>query len=305
MPLSPGERIGFIREIATLLDKQEWPDIDLVLDQHGLPTTDDWNGGPGKRAYVVAMIQRASDDDLRGLHGFLTGTSGQSMPGASPFKSDRLRLFLSHLTSHRDLVGEVGRVLGVYGIDAFVAHDSITPSKEWQQVIEAGLSECDALVVFFHKGFLESVWCDQEVGWVMGRSRPILPLAFDVMPHGFVSKLQAKKCADLKQHQVAPAVIDWLVSQPTLHPRLAASLTSSFVDSGSWDQTRRLSRLMEQVRGFTDDQLEAMGAAAESNVDVRACDVFGTPGPEWVAKFVAERRMPSPAVASTVWPTAF
>lgn len=290
MPLIPGERIAFIRESAELLDKEEWSDLDLVLSQHGLPIADSFNGG--KREYVIAMIQHASDENLESLHSYLTGSSSQVVPGSSPFKSDRARLFLSHLSVHRELVGEVGRALSFYGIDAFVAHDSIEPSLEWQKVIEAGLSDCDAMVAFVHDGFLGSVWCDQEVGWVMGRNRPILPLAFDAMPHGFAAKYQAKKCADIPQHKLAPLVLDWLVEQKTLHGRLAASLSWAFVNSGSWDRTRSLTALMGRVTGFTDDQLDEMTAAAESNVNIREADIGGTRGPAWVAAFVAERRTP-------------
>jgi hypothetical protein len=273
-----------------LLDKQEWTDLDLILGQHGLSVADSWDGS--KREYVIAMIQHAADNELQSLHGFLTGSSGQVVPGSSPFKSDRLRLFLSHLSVQRDLVGDVGRALGLFGIDAFVAHDSIDPSLEWQRVIEAGLSDCDAMVTFFHTGFLESVWCDQKIGWVMGRNRPILPLAFDAMPHGFAAKYQAKKCAALPRTRVAPVVVEWLVEQRTLHSRLAASLTWALINSGSWDRTRSLSQLLPRVNGFTDDQLDQMTAAADSNINVSACDISGTPGPQWVAAFVAERRTP-------------
>jgi hypothetical protein len=308
MALTAGQRIEYIREIATLLDKEEWADLDLILSQHGLSTSDYWNGGDGKRDYVVAMIQNDTDEKLSTLHSYLTeasgtGTSGSRVPGNSPFKSDRLRLFLSHLSAKRDLVGECGRVLGFYGVDAFVAHDSIEPSREWQSVIEAGLSDCDAMVAFFHSGFRESNWCDQEVGWVMGRSRPILALAFDTMPHGFVAKLQAVPCVNVVSSRLPHLIVDWAIEQQTLHPRLAASLTAALVDSSSWDRTRRLSDLMERVSGYTDDQLEAMEAAAATNSQIRECDIHGVSGPKWVANFVAQRRTPLPTTTTDAWPT--
>ena len=298
MTLLPGERIAFIRESAELLDKEEWTDLDLILGQHGLPISETWTGS--KREYVVAMIQHTEDGLLQSLHGYLTGSSGQTVPGSSPFKSDRLRLFVSHLSTQRDLVGDVGRALSYIGIDAFVAHDSIDPSLEWQKVIEAGLADCDALVAFFHSGYLESVWCDQEIGWVMGRNRPILPLAFDAMPHGFAAKYQAKRCAGVTTNLLAPSIVEWLLEQRTLHSRLAASLTWAFVNSGSWDRTRSLSQLMERVSGFTDDQLERLNSAAETNNQISACDVFGKPGPQWVAEFVAKRRTPL-STGETAW----
>lgn len=291
MALTAGQRIAMIRESATLLDKEDWGEIDLVLGQHQLSTSDQWSSDASKRSYVIEMIQHGADDRLASLHAYLTSQSDQPLiPGQSPFKSDRLRLFLSHLTTERDLIGEVGRVLGLYGIDAFVAHDAIEPSQEWQQVIEAGLTDCDALVAFVHKGFLESKWCDQEVGWVMGRKRPMLILSFDAMPHGFMAKFQAKACANLRPEQIPVVILEWLVEQKTLHTRLASSLTEAFVNSRSWNFTRATARLMEKISAFSDDQLASLEAAAQQNVDIKDCNIFGVSGPEWVAQFVAERR---------------
>jgi hypothetical protein len=42
--MRPAERIRAIKEIAALLGKREWPEIDLVLRQHRAPTTDEWEG---------------------------------------------------------------------------------------------------------------------------------------------------------------------------------------------------------------------------------------------------------------------
>jgi TIR domain len=177
MELTPGERISLIRESATLLDKQEWSEIDLVLEQHGLRTSD---GGvwDTKSAYITDMIKNASNGDLAKLHEYLIGEVTSSPARQSPWSGERLRLFCSHLAQHKQIVGQVGDCLARYGIEPFIAHDSIEPSKEWVSVIEAALTDCDAMVVFLHSGFRESHWCDQEVGWAFGRKRPILPLNY-------------------------------------------------------------------------------------------------------------------------------
>ncbi len=279
-----------INECATLLDKSDWPEIDLILDQHGMMTTDMWDGD--KRPYVIQMIKASSDIELETLYSYLTSESDHSTPGKSPFKGDRLRLFLSHLALHRELVGAAGQRLAQYGIEAFVAHDNIEPSLEWQQVIEAALSDCDAMAVFLHEGFRDSLWCDQEVGWALGRGRPMLPLAFDLNPYGFMAKLQALKCAGMHGIHVGDAIAEWLVKVPTLHAALAESLSHALRHSSSWDFTRMLVPLLEQVTTFTEDQLARMEEAAQVNVDVRECNIGMTRGPEWVAQFTRARRSP-------------
>ena len=72
--MTPGERIALITESARLLEAREWPELDLILRQFGLRTSDDgqWNS---KYAYVIEMIDPAADAALRQLHTFLVGES--------------------------------------------------------------------------------------------------------------------------------------------------------------------------------------------------------------------------------------
>ena len=44
------------------------------------------------------------------------------------------RLFLSHTHPHRREVGLLSSALSAHGVAAFVAHDAIQPTKEWQDV---------------------------------------------------------------------------------------------------------------------------------------------------------------------------
>lgn len=290
MPLTPAERIPLIRESATLLDKQEWAEIDLVLGQFGLPISD--FGADSKTAYVIDMVKNAADDALLSLHGYLIGeATGAPATGSGPWSGDNLRLFASHLAKHKAVVGQVREELARFGVEAFVAHDSIEPSKEWAQVIENALAECDAMIVFLHEGFKESIWCDQEVGWALGRQRPVLPLNYGLHPYGFLGKYQDQPCGNAFPAQVADYVLDWLTKTPSLQARLAHGLVDAFVNSGSWNFTRRVVPYLERMTSVNDDDLTRMEVAARDNIDVRECALPPQlTGPEWVAQFVAKRR---------------
>lgn len=289
MTLTRGQRIDMISQCATLLDALDWTKLDLILNQHGFNTWSDWEE-PTQLDYIVRVIRDASDDVIEELHGYLLSSGDGAAVTASPFNSNKVRLFLSHLSAHRQYVGEVGRYLDQFGIDAFVAHDSIEISKEWQQVIEDGLSDCDGMVVFLHDGFGTSVWCDQELGWVMGRKRPVMLLGFDQMPHGFASKFQALPAATLTAAAAGMAVVRWVLSQKTLTPRVAESLSIAFAGSTSYDRTRFLIPYLEQVDSFTDDQLSRIETAAKTNSQVRDANYEFKPVTQWVASFVAARR---------------
>ena len=236
------------------------------------------------------MIGGATDNQLELLHHYLTGSDPTSFNHLSPFSSAGLRLFLSHVSGERELVGEVGRQLELIGIDSFVAHDSIEPSEAWQDVIEAGLTDCDSLIAFVHPGFASSKWCDQEVGWVLGRKVPILALTFGSSPHGFLAKYQAKDCSTQEADRIATTIQDWLISQRTLQTRLAESFTHAFVESRSFHRTRMMSGLLSKIASYTDDQLSRLEASVERNNNVGDVYIGNLNGPKWVASFVNSQR---------------
>ena len=79
-------------------------------------------------------------------------------------------------------------MLETRGIHCFVAHIDIEPTREWQDEIESALETCDALAAYLTPDFVISRWCDQEVGFCVGRALPILPIRMGVDPHGFIAK---------------------------------------------------------------------------------------------------------------------
>jgi hypothetical protein len=88
---------------------------------------------------------------------------------------DQLRLFVSHTSSQKTAVHGLKGALAFSGVDAFVAHDSIEPTKEWQGEIEQALATCDALIAWLTPDFHSSLWTDQEVGSCVGRGVMIIP----------------------------------------------------------------------------------------------------------------------------------
>lgn len=279
-----------IRECAALLEMYQEGDLRLILGQHGFRSElDPWSSSI--REDILAAIKDAPDSDLASLHTYATGKASGGPPGSSPWtRNDQLRLFCSHLAAHRDLVGEVERYLESFGVKSFVAHDSIEPSREWQAVIESALDECDAMIVFLHDGFDVSRWCDQEVGWALGRRRPVLPLNLGLHPYGFLGKLQDQPCVGRNAFQISRLVMEWLSKTPSLHASLAGGLVEAFASSGSWDFTRSVVPYLERIEALSDDQLSRMETAAKENIDVTACRINQQTGPEWVADYVAKRR---------------
>ena len=107
------------------------------------------------------------------------------------WKPGYFRLFISHLSECKKSASNLKECLQNYGIDGFVAHEDITPSKEWEQEIEAALFSLDALCAIVVPGFEKSNWCDQEVGIALGRKKMVFSIKKGKNPYGFFGKYQA------------------------------------------------------------------------------------------------------------------
>ena len=109
------------------------------------------------------------------------------------WKAGYLRLFLSHVSAHKDAVAKLKSELLDRGISAFVAHEDITPSSEWQHEIELALNFMDALAALLTPDFHQSNWTDQEIGFALGRGVRVISVNWGANPYGFAGKNQALK----------------------------------------------------------------------------------------------------------------
>jgi hypothetical protein len=181
--MRPGERIKLIKEAAVSLVERPWPEIQLTLRQHGLNTYelrgDSWNE-PTVDEYCIDQIAEAGDETLIDLHAYLLGEDaapGMQQASDRPWGSNPVAVFVSHRHEDAEFVAQVRDVLSkFYGIDAFVAHNDINPSAAWRATIRTALASCHFMVAVLHEKFHDSQWCDQEVGWAMGRGVPIMPV---------------------------------------------------------------------------------------------------------------------------------
>ncbi len=109
------------------------------------------------------------------------------------WRNGYFRLFISHLTANKDSASNLKKCLALYGIDCFVAHKDIRPSKEWEVEIEKALFTMDALCAIVVPDFIKSQWCDQEVGIALGQRKLVLSIDKGNIPYGFFGKYQAIK----------------------------------------------------------------------------------------------------------------
>ncbi|HBT75748.1 MAG TPA: hypothetical protein DEB39_02220 [Planctomycetaceae bacterium] len=109
------------------------------------------------------------------------------------WEQGKFRVFLSHKSEDKVQVGMLRDRLRIWGIHAFVAHEDIEPTAEWQKTIENALATMDSFVALMTDKFHDSNWTDQEVGYAMGSGVPIIAVNLGINPYGFIGKYQAIK----------------------------------------------------------------------------------------------------------------
>ena len=108
---------------------------------------------------------------------------------------NQFKVFLSHKATCKEETSKLKRELEKYGINAFVAHNDIEPTKEWQNEIEKALLSMDAFVALITEDFHDSEWTNQEIGFSLAFEIPHIYINLDGNPKGFAAKIQALKCS--------------------------------------------------------------------------------------------------------------
>lgn len=295
-----GERIELLKNLADRLgaDDYSWEDRRLVLYQFGFRVgdPDDWDGTA--RAYVIWHLEDASDETLVELDEYLLGGSSRDVldPANLPWESGTFRLFISHTSANAELAGKLRGYFAPWRIDAFVAHTTIEPTREWERVIEAALSSCHALTALVSDDFVTSRWCDQEVGYCLARRVPIVPVRLGVDPHGFIAKFQA---ARVEPPQTAPWITDGifraLARHAALRELMVAPVVHRFAATTNVDGARENFPLLHDVPAelWTRDLVELAERALEDNSQLRNANLVSPvaqPIPEATRELLAPIR---------------
>jgi hypothetical protein len=107
-----------------------------------------------------------------------------------------MQAFLSYQTEDRHIAAKVREFLNSIAVPAFMAHEDINVSREWQKVILDEILKADLFIAILSKNYFRSQYCMQESGIAIFRiaGMTIIPLSTDesVSP-GFMAHIQSKR----------------------------------------------------------------------------------------------------------------
>jgi len=265
-----------IQQISGRLQDLQWVDLDLTLRQFGLPWDEEWRGD--KVSYCVEHVEQGEEGKLLDLYEHLHGAKFELLPhgdGTHLWREDYFRLFLCHISSSKKLMSAVKANLLPSAVDAFVAHDDIEPTREWEQEIEAALETCDALAAFLTPDFHESLWTDHEVGFCVRRRVLIIPVRMGMDPYGFLGRYQALTPGKRDAAWIANALFDILLDHALTAERMAPAVVKMLENSGSFAAAKQNMDYVKRIKRWPPSLLRRLEEAIEANSQVEGA--WGVP----------------------------
>ena len=270
MALSKSARVKLIQKITVHLEKEEWPIIDLTLKQFGFPVTDIWEGTT--KAYLVEMLTQGNESDLTELAEHIDsdapGESIVPLADVDYWETGKLRTFISHLSGNKKQASDLQDQLSSFGLTGFVAHKDIHPTSEWQTEIEAALATCELMVALVYPGFKESEWCDQEIGYALGKGVPVFTIRVGADPTGFVSRFQAFNGKGKTAAKVAVEIFDAAIAHKQMQVRMAEILLAMFESSGSFAAARDHIGYLERLTHWKPSYSKRIRKALKENYEI-------------------------------------
>lgn len=292
--LRPGERIKMITEAATSLVSRSWSEACLICREFNF-TVDDPDYEPND-GWWMQTLQQSNTGNLAALYEFLFDNEETPQP-TGKWAAAPLFVFLCHLSAQRDFATRLQDRLRKHGIESFLAHKDIEPSKTWRDEIRAVLASCHAFVALLHTGFYKSEWCNQEVGWALARHIPITPVRFPESEerNGFLADFQEINMSREDEWFLSRQIFMTLFNDPRTHDAGVRALAEAFVNSWSFDTTRWLWELIAAEPRLESEQLRRLEHAVSTNRQVhQAVTRDGTPIPELVSQLVKRHEPPAP-----------
>lgn len=181
---------------------------------------------------------------------------------------DRFKLFIAHTARHKAKANRISTHLKTYAVSAFVAHDGIEPTRQWQDVIEYALRTAEALVALLTPDFPKSKWTDQEVGVVFGRRRLVIPVKLGADPYGFIGKYQALQGKGVEDGEIARKIFEILAKHNATQKGMAEALVSEFENSHSFQNAKDNMTLLEKALYLDDLLIRRLRTAAKHNSQI-------------------------------------
>ena len=232
-------------DVKTFVQFRNSAIIETICSQIETAFRDSMKGVGDSVRYVTVVPSSSTTIDERKL----------SEP-SSYWKVGYYKVFISHVSKYKSSASNLKMMLEPYGISAFVAHEDIKPSKEWEVEIEKALFSMNALCAILTPDFNKSLWCDQEVGYAFGRNVLCIPIDKGQLPYGIFGKIQALKSDGKNAQQIAERVFNAIIDNDKSRIEYTHTLMNLILNNKSEELINQWISVLRQINTIEQADLE-------------------------------------------------
>lgn len=222
-------KLALVDQISRELDaRYAWDDVEAYLNEFGIYLShEDFTN---KAEYVKSAIRRRdiTSENLIAMAEDLSISYSEAAIDSSPPRNwqntPQFLLFISHTAKDKGKAMRLKECLKWYYVNAFVAHEDISPTVEWQAEIDSALRTMDAFVALHTPGFGQSAWAQQEIGFAVARRVKIISLKMGEDPAGFIARHQALPRRNRTAEEIAKEIHALLLADDRTAAKIKAAL---------------------------------------------------------------------------------
>jgi hypothetical protein len=189
--------------------------------------------------------------------------------GAEIYLGDTIRIFLSYSSIDKELAGRIKDELENYGLEVFLAHEDITPSKKWEEIILQKLDSTDIFIPIITQNFRNSLWTDQESGIAFAKNKFVVPISIENNnPYGFLGRYQASKFKVEDIQSSCKVVIELIRKDSRYKKAFIDSFIKKFASSSSFDEAGKKAKFLLELDDFSEEQINSIAQASYENGQV-------------------------------------
>lgn len=157
------------------------------------------------------------------------------------------------------------------GLEVFLAHEDLTPSRNWQKEIKKNLKRCDIFIPLLTKKFKESDFASQEIGIAVSEDKFIIPLEIDINPFGFIANIQSLKIDKKNLSNVAKKIINLIKNESNFGKNMKSFVLNQLEKSGSFEEATARVKLLKEFNSFSAEEVNRILDMIINSHNIRNC----------------------------------
>ena len=207
--------------------------------------------------------------------------------------SREVRAFLGHKAEFRVEAAEIKAGLLQYGIAAFLAHEDIAPTREWQEEILLALDTMDLMIPLLTPGFQESEWTGQEIGYALARGVPLVPVRLGSDPYGFIGRYQAMSGTAEPYRDLGRRIFELMLDNDsfTLRELAKDAFVHAVSDAPNFATANQLATYLPIIKDLSPEHITSLVLAYNSNSQVSGAHRFARALPPRLSELTGHQYM--------------